>query len=85
MLICHCILAGTQACKNCSRYKEYFGEQINNTITFRDKRPKGKEEKLIEDIITVIRQEKYIYEHVHLYRAIKELVERYQEELGGKE
>ena len=28
MMVCHCSLAGTQACKNCSRYKEYFGEQI---------------------------------------------------------
>lgn len=39
MMLCHCTLAGTQACKNCSRYKEYFGEQINNTSNFR---PKGR-------------------------------------------
>lgn len=27
MLTCSCTLAGTQACKNCSNYKKYFGEQ----------------------------------------------------------
>ena len=33
MLVCHCSLAGTQACKNCSLYKEYFGEQKNTSCS----------------------------------------------------
>ena len=31
MMICHCSMAGTQACKNCPRYREYFGEPKNTT------------------------------------------------------
>jgi hypothetical protein len=25
MLVCHCILAGTAACRNCQRYIEHYG------------------------------------------------------------
>ena len=53
-MICHCSLAGTQACKNCPRYKQYFGEQMSfSSVAFYsedelikahkdNKRPEGK-------------------------------------------
>lgn len=47
MMICHCTMAGTQACKNCPRYKEYFGEQVTGFTDIGkfyevENRPKGK-------------------------------------------
>ncbi len=26
MLVCHCVLAGTKACENCSQYLAHYGE-----------------------------------------------------------
>ena len=39
-----------------------------------------KEEKLIADIKTLINAEDYVHEHVLLYKGIKELIEKYDEE-----
>lgn len=42
-MICCCSMAGTQACKNCSRYKEYFGESFSRGEFYEVvSRPKGK-------------------------------------------
>ena len=27
MMVCHCTMAGTESCKNCPRYIEYFGKK----------------------------------------------------------
>jgi len=32
-LVCCCSLAGTEACKSCSEYIKYFGNQKPNNIT----------------------------------------------------
>ena len=33
MLVCHCSMAGTAACRNCSRFIEYYGHGTSNVST----------------------------------------------------